>query len=229
MSATSWSQISPSTLADQVYHAVRARILEGDIAPGEFIREKDLNEAMAVSRTPIREALGRLASEGFLEKLPHRGFRVPEEPIKNLLELYPIIASLDLLAGKLALPRLTGEDIDRLKHINDQLKEADKRKDVQTLIALNNQFHHLFSERSGNQRLCNLLDDLRAQLTKLERWFYSYGNHVEQSISQHTAIIEAIEQENYTHALSLLQENMSLTHKSLLEEIQEEASYDGVD
>ena len=62
---------------------------------------------MGVSRTPIREALGRLASEGFLERLPHRGFRVPEESLGNLLELYPIVASLELLAGRLALEQFT--------------------------------------------------------------------------------------------------------------------------
>lgn len=215
----SWSQISPSTLADQVYCAVRAQILEGRIAPGEFIRENDLNEAMEVSRTPIREALGRLASEGFLEKLPHRGFRVPEEPIKDLLELYPIIASLDLLAGRLALPRLTPEDITQLKRLNEQLRAARDSQDVQALIALNNQFHRLFGKRSGNQWLGRLLSDLRSQLTRLERWYYSHGDLASQSVSQHDEIIHAIENGDHSLALSLLEDNMALTHKSFLEEV----------
>ena len=106
MTATLWPRPKPAPSSEQVYRAVRARIMDGALAPGHFLREKDL-ESMGVSRTPIREALGRLASEGFLERLPHRGFRVPEESLGNLLELYPIVASLELLAGRLALERFT--------------------------------------------------------------------------------------------------------------------------
>ena len=222
MAAPIWPQIPHRTLADRAYHAVRAQILDGRIAPGAFIREDELSDAMEVSRTPIREALGRLASEGFLERLPHRGFRVPEESVEDLLALYPIIASLDLLAGRLALPRLTRSDVAQLRQINDQLKEAEGRKDVQALIGLNNRFHHLFSERSGNRRLCNLLDDLRAQLTRLEQWYYSYGEHTRQSIRQHDEIIGAIEAGDHARALDLLERNMALTHRSLFEETEDE-------
>jgi DNA-binding GntR family transcriptional regulator len=215
---TSWPRIPSTTLADRVYRAVRARVMDGQVRPGEFMREKALNEAMGVSRTPIREALSRLASEGFLEKIPHRGFRIPDEPVGSLLELYPIVAALDLLAGRLALPRLTGRDISRLREINGKLTEADARHDVQALIEFNNQFHHLFSERSGNVRLCSLLDDLRMQVARLERWYYSYGAHAEQSIRQHDEIIEAVEAEDYSRALELLEKNMYLTYESLVED-----------
>src|SRR5690606_1919413 len=70
MADRQWPQIKPLTFADQVYEALRDRILEGELSPGEFIREQEVSEAMGVSRTPVREALGRLASEGFLERIP---------------------------------------------------------------------------------------------------------------------------------------------------------------
>lgn len=225
MTTASWPRIPATTLADQVYRAVRTRILDGQMAPGEFIREKDLNEAMGVSRTPIREALGRLASEGFLERIPHKGFRVPEEPLGNLLELYPLVASLELLAGRLALPKLNARDISRLKRINEQLSEASSRRDAGTLIELNTQFHHVFCERSGNRRLCDLLHDLRTQLDRLEIWYYSDGKHTQQSVAEHDEIISAIERGEYDRALSILESNMSLTYKSLLEETQPEEDW----
>lgn len=216
-----WPAAAPNTLADQVYRAVRARILAGELAPGAFLREKDL-EAMGVSRTPIREALGRLASEGFLERMPHRGFRVPDEPVGDLLELYPVVAALELLAGQLALPRLTPADLAELRDVNRQLAAARERRDtrdsVRTRIALNTRFHRVFSERSGNRRLRDLLDDLRAQLGRLELWYYSDRAHTEESVREHDAIIAAVERGDRTRALALLEQNMALTYRSLLRE-----------
>ena len=217
MSPVTWSLPAARTLSDQVYHAVRARIMAGDLAPGTFLREKDL-ETMGVSRTPIREALGRLASEGFLERLPHRGFRVPEESLANLVELYPIVASLEVLAGRLALDRFIPDDIAKLRDLNARLAEARDRGDVRAMLDLNTAFHRLISERGGNRRLALLLDDLRSQLTRLELWYYSGRERTQRSIQEHEAIIAAVEQGDRARALELLERNMALTYRSLSEE-----------
>jgi DNA-binding GntR family transcriptional regulator len=209
-----WSPPAVRTLSEQVYHAVRARIMAGALAPGTFLREKDL-ETMGVSRTPIREALGRLASEGFLERLPHRGFRVPEESLANLLELYPIVAALELLAGRLAFDRFTAEDVARLRDINTRLAEARDSGDVGALLDLNTAFHRLITERGGNRRLALLLDDLRSQLTRLELWYYSGRERTQRSIQEHEEIIAAVERGDRARALELLERNMSLTYRSL--------------
>jgi DNA-binding GntR family transcriptional regulator len=188
--------------------------MAGALAPGTFLREKDL-ETMGVSRTPIREALGRLASEGFLERLPHRGFRVPEDSVANLLELYPIVASLELLAGRLAFARFTAEDVARLRDINARLAEARDRDDVRAMLDLNTAFHRLITERGGNRRLALLLDDLRSQLTRLEYWYYSGRDRTQRSIQEHEEIIAAVERGDRARALELLERNMSLTYRSL--------------
>ena len=214
---TRWPLPEARTLSEQVYRAVRAKIMDGALAPGAFLREKDL-ESMRVSRTPIREALGRLASEGFLERLPHRGFRVPEESLGNLLELYPIVASLELLAGRLALERFTAADIAELKEVNRRLGQAQDRGDVRAMLAQNERFHRIVSERGGNRRLALLLDDLRSQLTRLELWYYSGRDRTQRSIREHEEIIAAIERGDRARALSLLERNMSLTYRSLVDE-----------
>jgi DNA-binding GntR family transcriptional regulator len=214
MTAPAWPFPAARTLSDQVYHAVRARIMAGALAPGTFLREKDL-ETMGVSRTPIREALGRLASEGFLERLPHRGFRVPEESLGNLLELYPIVSSLELLAGRLAFERFSAEDIGRLRDLNARLAEARDRGDVRAMLDLNTAFHRFITERGGNRRLALLLDDLRSQLTRLELWYYSGRERTQRSIQEHEEIIAAVERGDRGRALELLERNMSLTYRSL--------------
>ncbi len=217
MTTPLWPLPEARTLSERVYRAVRARIMDGALSPGTFLREKDL-ESMGVSRTPIREALGRLASEGFLERLPHRGFRVPEESLGNLLELYPIVASLELLAGRLALERFTPADIAELKAVNGELAAARDRGDVRAMLDLNTRFHRLISERGGNRRLAGLLDDLRSQLTRLELWYYSGRDRTQRSIREHEEIIDAITRGDRPRALSLLERNMSLTYRTLVDE-----------
>jgi DNA-binding GntR family transcriptional regulator len=213
-----WPKVSQATLADQAYGAIRTRILTGDMAPGEFIREQEVSLALGVSRTPVREALGRLASEGFLERIPHRGFRVPDEPLGTLMELYPIVSALELVAGRMALPRLTPSDIQKLRDINERMARSRDSGDVGSLIELNNQFHRLIAQRSGSIRLNEMLDDLRGQLSRLELWFYSQESRVEESVAEHDEMIRAIEAGNHPRALELLENNMSLTHRRLSED-----------
>lgn len=218
MSQSPWPKASQTTLADQAYNAIRSRILDGDLALGEFVREQEVSEALGVSRTPVREALGRLASEGFLERIPHRGFRVPEEPMAELLELYPIVSVLEVLAGRLALPRLTQEDVEQLKEINRKLAEGRDTGDVRRLIELNNEFHHFICERSGSQRLTDLLDDLRSQVRHLELWYYSKRDRTEESVAEHDELIRAIEEDDHERALEILERNMALTYRRFADE-----------
>lgn len=217
MAESPWPKATQTTLADQAYNAIRTRILDGDLVLGEFVREQEVSEALGVSRTPVREALGRLASEGFLERIPHRGFRVPEEPLGELLELYPIVSALEVLAGRLAIPRLTDDDVATLKEINREMAAGRDSGDVRRLIELNNQFHHFICERSGSKRLTDLLDDLRSQMRHLELWYYSQRKRTEESVAEHDELIRAIEEEDHDRALEILEHNMALTYRHFSE------------
>ncbi len=218
MTTTNWPKIPARTLADQVYHVVRSRILDRKLRPGEFVREQEVSRGLDVSRTPVREALGRLASEGFLERIPHHGFRVPIESLAELLELYPIVAALELLAGRLALQRLTGEDLTALERLNQRLRGARDRDDVGAAIEINNEFHHTICARSGNARLTELLSDLRSQVTRLEIWYYSSREHTEKSIQEHDEIIRLVERGDHREALRIFERNMLLTFTEFIEE-----------
>lgn len=218
MAEDSWPKIAQATLADRVYIAIRNRILEEQLLPGEFIREHEVSEALGVSRTPVREALPRLASEGFLERIPRRGFRLPTEPVKDLLELYPIVASLELLAGRLAIPNMDADDLRHLRSVNERMRATAEERDTRELVELNNEFHHHFSDRSGNGRLAELLADLRIQVMRLDMWYYSSPKHTEESISEHDEIIEAVDRENHERALELLERNFARARRALDEE-----------
>lgn len=218
MTKPQWPAISPSTLTEQVYRAVRDRILDGQIEPGEFTRERDLSAAMNVSRTPLREALTRLASEGLLERLPHRGFRVPMVSYRDLIEIYPIVSSLDVLAGRLGFPRMTPRDVSALGEVNAGMEAALANEEVDALVRLNFKFHQIIADRSGNKRLADILEELRHQLYRLEQWYYSYPEHSRRSISEHQAIIDALDVGDLLQATDILRDNMSLTKLALFDQ-----------
>jgi DNA-binding GntR family transcriptional regulator len=225
-----WPRIGAGkTLTQQVYEAVRERILSGELAPRAAVREDRIGKAVGVSRTPVREALNRLASEGFLERRPHRGFRVPERSLDDLIHLYQVLQALELLAAELAFPKLTGEDLARLEEANAGFAAALRANEVEVAVERNDRFHHLLSELSGNPVLCSLLDDLRAQVRRLEVLDFTWvlgeaspernGHNVRDNwVAQHTELIAAARAREFDRARELLRTNRSLVFQAKLQQ-----------
>jgi DNA-binding GntR family transcriptional regulator len=221
-------RISRTTLTDRVYASLRERLLGGWPAPGEFIREEEVSTALGVSRTPVREAMARLAREGFLERLSRRGFRVPTESVQQLLELYPIVCALELLASEAAFPKLTPEDLKLLREINREAIEVIERGDSRLAIELNDRFHHVLSEKCGNERLCTLLDELRGQVVRLELWSANHAAHTSEALRQHDEIIDAVEARRYDDALTVLKLNRLQTYTAFNDEVPKPAASDAL-
>lgn len=222
--AEDWPVVRSDTLTNQVYEILREKVILGEMTPGEFIREKEVSERLGVSRTPVREALGRLASEGFLERIPHRGFQLPEETMGDLIELYPIITALEELAAKQAFDLLDAEAIAELRGVNAEYEKACRNKDIYGGIDRNHEFHDLLSRRSGNQRLCRMLTELRSKVRSLEVWAFSDTDHWEKSIEEHEAVLQAVESKDHARALEILEENRLTTYRQFLERADSEES-----
>ncbi|MQA92435.1 MAG: FCD domain-containing protein [Gemmatimonas sp.] len=214
-----WPQIEATTLADKVYQIVRNRVLRRELPPGTFIREQEVSHATGVSRTPVREALNRLASQDFLERVPHRGFRVPDRPWETLLDLYPIVTALEMLAGSLAFDKITPADLRRLKELNGSLERSGQEGDAKGGVEVNNAFHKVLSDRSGNPRLAELLDQLRSQVVLLDAWYFTVSDNVEASVAEHVEIIEAIERGNETALVEGLRLNYARARQALEKEV----------
>jgi DNA-binding GntR family transcriptional regulator len=217
--APQWSQVASITLTDKVYAALRTEVEARRLRSGEYLREGDIAKALGVSRTPLREACARLASEGFLERMPNRGYRVPVESPQELLKLYPIVAALEVLAAESAFEQLTASEFKILRRINGELDVASKRDDWGAAIQLNNQFHHELSALCANDRLCKLLDDLRAQMTRLELWSAGHRGHRETAVREHAVILDAAEAGDFERALALLRQHRLYTYQSYLAEV----------
>ena len=208
------------------YNKLLESLRSGVFTPGDRLREEEVSEALGLSRTPVREALARLASESFLERIPHRGFRLPEENVTDLIELYPIITALEVLATLEALDLLDAEALEELREVKGSYEVAYKSNDVYAGIERNHEFHDLLSKRSGNQRLCRMLGELRSKVRSLEIWAFSDISHWPKSIEEHETILRAIERGNHNKALEILERNRLTTYREFIKRAEVEAESD---
>lgn len=144
---------------------VRQRILDqvkyGELRPGDKISEAQLCETMGISRTPAREALLQLASEGLLENVPRKGFVVCERSIKEKMDVYDVLAALDALAAKLALKYMGEKELNGMHECIDLIDISIKYRNYPEYCRLQQRFHDVYRERCGNDMLRKLLEELQ--------------------------------------------------------------------
>lgn len=152
--------IKHRTLDAFVVDELRERIVSGALQAGTKIDQQALAEELGVSRMPVREALRRLAAEGFVELLSHRGAVVVQLSHAEIIEIYEMRGVLQGLAARLAVPNYTDEDVAEIKRL---LGEMDATQDVQAWTTLNGEFHNRIESPAEARRLHELIERLTLQ------------------------------------------------------------------
>ncbi|WP_144743465.1 GntR family transcriptional regulator [Enorma burkinafasonensis] len=149
-----------SSLKDNVYAYIAGRIDSGELSAGDRVSEQAICDAMGVSRTPVREALIQLASDGYLDNLPRRGFRVRGFDRENALEVFEIMGPLDGQAAYLACPRLDDDTVAQMRFLVGSMDLAIESRLMLKYDDLQREFHYTYYHLCGNQRLIELLRQL---------------------------------------------------------------------
>ena len=149
-----------SSLKDNVYAYIAGRIDSGELSAGDRVSEQTICDAMGVSRTPVREALIQLASDGYLDNLPRRGFRVRGFDRENALEVFEIMGPLDGQAAYLACPGLDDDTIAQMRFLVGSMDLAIESRLMLKYDDLQREFHYTYYHLCGNQRLIELLRQL---------------------------------------------------------------------
>src|SRR5262249_51382862 len=184
----SLSPIIRRPLREDVHAALRAHIVEGRLAPGRRLQDVQLAGQLGVSRTPIREALLRLAGEGLVESDPNRGFFVAPLRREEIHEIYPIVWVLECLALDSATP-LTPPQIKELRQINAEMAAADDPLRCQECDV---RWHQALVEPCGNRRLIDLLASLKQIIRRYECVYMLDPSLVRRSVREHTEILNAL-------------------------------------
>lgn len=203
------------TLWQRVHERLRDQILSGELAPGAELAEVALSEQLGVSRGPVREALGRLASEGLVIVRPRRGAVVRSLSAEEFLELYQVREALEVMAVKLAVPRLRPQDFDELERLNETMARHAERGEVAEFFEANIAFHNRLLEASGNGKLQELYEQLVGQLGRYRLRSLRLRGNLQRSIAEHAALLRAAKRGDAGRAAHLMSEHIRVPQRSL--------------
>ncbi|MFI6326079.1 GntR family transcriptional regulator [Nonomuraea sp. NPDC050556] len=179
-----------STVREAVYEALKERIVEGELTPGQRLIERDLAAELAVSRIPVREALGRLEAERLVVVVPRRGVLVSPFTPDDVADFFDVRESLEVLAARLAAERASSADLVRLREVLAEADRATGESDARGMALANAAFHAAVVDVSGNALLRDLMRPLEARL----RWLFrlTVDRDPGEQCAEHHALYEAI-------------------------------------
>jgi DNA-binding GntR family transcriptional regulator len=212
-------------LRDRIASSIRNAIIHGKLQPGSRLTEQELVTMLGVSRTPLREALLLLDSEGFINVLPRRGAVVSEISQSDVEEIYGAKGILEAAAARLACDKISTETIERLSAITEEMETTvnDKKKDDRSLLNLNAEFHQVLSDAGGNKKISQLIKNLRGQTLRYNYIYLSLKTRIDSSIADHKKIIDALQQKNKAIIEQLIIEHNEAACRSLTAFIQHQS------
>jgi DNA-binding GntR family transcriptional regulator len=199
--------LAPRALYEEVAELLRQRIFRRELEPGSWIDEVKLAQEYGISRTPLREALKVLATEGLVTMKVRRGAYVTEVSDRDLTEVYHLLALLESDAAAVVAERATEAQMKELQKLHRELAAA--VADRERFFALNEQFHMRLLELADNRWRNQMVADLR-KVMKLNRHnSLLKSGRIEESLAEHGALMQALSQRNPGAARERMQEHFS--------------------
>ncbi len=179
-------------LRDVVFNTLRQAILRGELKPGERLMEIQLANKLGVSRTPVREAIRKLELEGLVLMIPRKGAEVADIVEKGLKDVLEVRKALEGLSVRLACDRITKREIEDLRLAAEEFKRSLKRRDITEIAEADVRFHDIIYVATDNQKLIQLLNNLREQMYRYRVEYLKNEKVYPQLIMEHEALISNI-------------------------------------
>jgi DNA-binding GntR family transcriptional regulator len=186
-------KIRQGSLYGEAAQRIRTMIKDGRLKPGTRVPEKQLCEQFGVSRTPLREALKVLASEGFVELLPNRGARVVQLTRRMLKDTLDVMAALEGLSGELACQHVSAEEIDTMRHLHKQMIAHYEAGDLSAYFEVNQRIHETLVAAARNEVLLETYNNLNERVRRFRFSQQMSPALWEQVVGEHEQILQALE------------------------------------
>ena len=203
------SPIIRRLLHQELVEAVRELITNGEIPPGEKVPERDLCERFGVSRTPLREALKLLASEGLVTLTPNRGASVSMLTVRELEEAFPVMGALEAVSGEIACQRITDNEIEHVRALHKEMIGHWKRQELAPYFRLNQRIHEAILEATRNPTLQSHYRSLAGRILSARYVANLSAERWAKAVAEHEEILAALEARNGERLGILLKTHLS--------------------
>lgn len=225
-SSTSKDTKSDRPRYDDVVSGIRDLIIEGDLAAGSRVSERELCDRFGVSRTPLREALKVLASEGLVELTPNRGARITRLTEHDVEEMFEVMGTLEALAGELAANRITAEELAEIKVLHYQMALHQARRELMPYFRMNQEIHRKIFEISRNRTLMTVYAGLAGRIRRSRYLANISESRWAEALAEHEAILAALEARDGVALGQLLKKHLSKTCETVKQALRDDQTKD---
>jgi DNA-binding GntR family transcriptional regulator len=200
-------ELASDSIVDRVYEQLKAMAVSYEFKPGERLNEGELAKRLGVSRTPLREALNRLNTEGFLRFTPGKGFFCRELDAHEIFDLYELRKSIEVASVRLAIKRARDEDIDALlKFLEATGPDPGARSSVE-LVELDETFHERLMAMSNNAEMLRVLRNVNARI-RFVRWIDMDSINRSNTQAEHRAVVKGLKARDEEACVSVLEKHI---------------------
>lgn len=207
------------TLNERIYRRLRELVLSGDAPAGVRLDENSLAERLGVSRTPLREAIGKLVKDGLVEYRPYQGNFVKKFTIEQVRELFEVREALEGLAARLAVHRLSDARLATLTAILDEVDAALRDDDMEAYALTDRRFHQAIAEYSGNHMLIEFLERLGDQIQVARLKANRDPDVVKRTAHERPQILAALRARDGEQAARLMEQHIEGVKVALLAQL----------
>jgi DNA-binding GntR family transcriptional regulator len=209
--------IARLTLPEAAAERLRTLIIEGELAPGARLNERELSERLGVSRTPLREAFRMLASDGLVVQLPNKGAQVVAMSPEDVRHAFAVMASLEGLSGDLAAQRVTGAEVAELRALQAEMESAHEQHDLPNYYRINRLIHDRINAIAGNPILSQTFKTLNMRLHALRFRSNLVPAKWDHAVAEHRAMIDALAARDSARLRELLVAHLHTKLQAVLE------------
>ena len=196
-------------LYEDVAERLRAQIFAHELAPGSWLDEQSLAQQFGISRTPMREAIKVLASEGLVTTKMNRGAYVTEVDRRDLEQIFTVLSLLEGQAAKETASKATEEELNILDDLHHRLEKAAADWDVEQFFEINVKFHELIQDIASNTWMNGVIADLRKVLKLQRRDSLTRTGRLQNSLLEHREILQAILKRDPTAAEAAMRKHLA--------------------
>lgn len=206
------------SLNEVAYRRFKQALVTLSYKPGEYLNTAQVMGELDMGRTPINQAIHRLANEGLLQVIPRKGVMVAPLSIDDALELIDVRLANEMLCMRLASAKITQAQVAALNALNQQIEAACLDRDRVRMMTLDHQFHQELAQIAGNNMLADILSVLHARAQRFWASTLSREGHMQEVIDEHRAIISALAAQDSDAAASAAQAHILSFRSALLHE-----------